>query len=100
VPRPLWTAIALLLAVAVGAWLLARSRTSEDLIAVPVTQGTLVASVTASGTVNPQNLVSVGTQVSGTIASIYVDCNSEVKRGQVLARLDPSSFEATLAPLG
>jgi HlyD family secretion protein len=96
-PRPLWAAIALLLAVAVGAWLVARSRASDDLIAVPVTQGTLVASVTASGTVNPQNLISVGTQVSGTIASISVDYNSKVKRGQVLARLDPSTFEAQLA---
>ncbi len=54
------------------------------------------ASVTASGTVNPQNLISVGTQVSGTIASIAVDYNSKVKRGQVLARLDPSTFRAQL----
>ena len=53
--------------------------------------------MTASGTVNPQNLISVGTQVSGTIASIDVDFNSKVRKGQVLARLDPSTFEAQLA---
>lgn len=78
-------------------WLIGRSRTSTDFITAPVTQATLTSSVTASGTVNPQNLISVGTQVSGTIASISVDYNSKVKRGQVLARLDPSTFEAQLA---
>ena len=62
-----------------------------------MTQQTLVASVTASGIVNPQNLISVGTQASGTIASIDVDFNSKVRKGQVLARLDPSTFEAQLA---
>ena len=91
-PRWFWAAAALLLGGAIGAWMLVRSHASDDLITAPVTQATLVSSVTASGTVNPQNLVSVGTQVSGTIASISVDYNSKVKRGQVLARLEPSTF--------
>ena len=86
----------MLLAAALIAWLLVRSRTSDDLMTAPVTQATVVASVTASGTVNPQNLISVGTQVSGTIASIPVDYNSKVKQGQVLARLDPSTLQAQL----
>jgi HlyD family secretion protein len=76
--------------------LLTRSRASSNLITAPVAQSTLVASVTASGTVNPQNLISVGTQVSGTIASIAVDYNSKVKEGEVLARLDPSTLQAQL----
>jgi HlyD family secretion protein len=87
---------ALLPAGAIIAWALLHSRSSLQLITAPVTQQTLIASVTASGTVNPQNLVSVGTQASGTIASIYVDYNSKVKQGQVLARLDPSTFQAQL----
>ena len=66
------------------------------MITAPVVAQTLVQYVTASGTVNPQNHISVGTQVSGTIASIDVDYNSKVKRGQVLARLDPSTFQAQL----
>jgi HlyD family secretion protein len=65
-------------------------------VTAPVAQQTLEQRVTASGTVNPQNNISVGTQVSGTIASISVDYNSKVKRGQVLARLDPSTFDAQL----
>lgn len=96
-PRWVWGVSALLLAALGGAWLFAHSRASDNFITAPVTQGTLVSSVTASGTVNPQNLISVGTQVSGTIAAIYVDYNSKVKRGQVLARLDSSTFEAQLA---
>ncbi len=61
-----------------------------------VTRGDLAQSVTASGTVNPQDTVSVGTQVSGTINALYVDFNSKVKKGQVLARLDPSQLQAQL----
>ncbi len=95
-PRWLWGAAALLVAGAIFAGLLVRTRSNVALITTPVTQTTLVASVTASGTVNPQNLISVGTQVSGTIASIDVDYNSKVTRGEVLARLDPSMFDAQL----
>lgn len=63
----------------------------------PVTQGTLVATATASGTVNPQDTITVGTQVSGTISQLFVDYNSKVKAGQVLAKLDPTQFQAALA---
>ncbi len=62
----------------------------------PIAVETLTQSVTASGTVNPQNSISVGTQVSGTIASIDVDFNSKVTKGEVLARIDPSTFQAQL----
>jgi HlyD family secretion protein len=96
IPRWCWPAAALLLAGAILIWFLVRSSASVAMITAPVTQTTLVASVTASGTVNPQNLISVGTQVSGTIASIDVDYNSKVKRGEVLARLDPSTLQAQL----
>ena len=50
--------------------------------------------VTATGTVNPVTTVLVGTQVSGTIKNIYVDFNSPVKKGQLIARIDPALFEA------
>jgi HlyD family secretion protein len=95
-PRWLLPAALALFAAGLIVWLIARSRSSVALVTTPVTQTTLVASVTASGTVNPQNLISVGTQESGTIASIDVDYNSTVKQGQVLARLDPSTLEAQL----
>ena len=98
--RPRWLAatIALAMAIAIGLAAVAgvRARSGVEYVTAPVVQQTLVQNVTASGTVNPQNNISVGTQVSGTISSIYVDYNSKVKRGQVLARLDPSTFAAQL----
>ncbi|MDQ2858980.1 MAG: efflux RND transporter periplasmic adaptor subunit [Candidatus Eremiobacteraeota bacterium] len=63
---------------------------------VPVVRQDLVQSVTATGTVNPQNTIAVGTQESGTITEVDVDFNSRVRRGQVLARLDPTTFQAAL----
>jgi HlyD family secretion protein len=59
-----------------------------------VVSGDLKTVVTAGGTVNTVTTVQVGTQVSGTIKRILVDYNSPVKRGQLLAQIDPTSFEA------
>jgi HlyD family secretion protein len=59
-----------------------------------VTLGDIQATVTATGTVNAVTTVQVGTQVSGTIRMLYVDFNSRVKKGQVIAQIDPSTFEA------
>ena len=62
----------------------------------PVTQCTITQVVEASGTINPVNTVSVGSTVSGLIKAIYVDYNSQVKKGQLLAQIDPANFEATV----
>ncbi len=59
-----------------------------------VVKGDIVMAVTATGTVNPVTTVLVGTQVSGTIKEIYVDYNSPVQKGQLIARIDPTPFEA------
>lgn len=59
-----------------------------------VSNGDIVSTVTATGTVNAVTTVLVGTQVSGTIKDIYVDFNSHVKKGQVIAQIDPATFEA------
>lgn len=59
-----------------------------------VTRGDIVSTVTATGTVNAVTTVLVGTQVSGTIKDIYVDFNSPVKKGQLIARIDAATFEA------
>lgn len=56
-------------------------------------RGDLQATVAASGAVNPVALVTVGTQVSGQIRDLLVDFNSEVKAGQLLAQIDPETFE-------
>ncbi|MBP5317840.1 MAG: efflux RND transporter periplasmic adaptor subunit [Paludibacteraceae bacterium] len=61
-----------------------------------VERGDIVNSITSTGTVEPVNSVDVGTQVSGIIEKIYVDFNSEVKAGQVIAELDRTTLEADL----
>jgi HlyD family secretion protein len=59
-----------------------------------IVRGDIVMAVTATGTVNPVTTVLVGTQVSGTIKQIYVDFNSPVKKGLLIAQIDPAPFEA------
>jgi HlyD family secretion protein len=63
----------------------------------PVTRGPLSEVVSATGEVSAVVSVNVGSQVSGTVAQLYADFNSEVKKGQVLADLDPRLFKAALA---
>ena len=61
-----------------------------------VTSGPIVRRALVTGTLEPARMVEVGSQVSGTIASIEVDFNDTVKDGQILARLDPASFQTQL----
>ena len=61
-----------------------------------ITRGSLTQAVTATGTLNPVVNVQVGSQVSGNIAKLFVDFNSEVKAGQVVAQIDPALFQATV----
>ena len=63
----------------------------------PVSRGDIQQAVTATGTVNAVTTVLVGTQVSGTIKSLFVDFNSRVKKGQLIALIDPEMFEAQVA---
>jgi len=58
-----------------------------------IERGSLLATVSASGAVNPVTQVSVGTQVSGQIKDLLVDFNSEVKAGQLIAVIDPETFQ-------
>jgi HlyD family secretion protein len=60
----------------------------------PVTMGSIRSTVTATGTMNAVTTVLVGTQVSGRIKQINVDFNSRVKKGDVIAEIDPASFQA------
>lgn len=63
----------------------------------PVKRLSLESKVVANGTVNPVTTVLVGSQVSGKIVEIFVDYNSEVRRGQVVARIDPALLQAKVA---
>jgi len=63
----------------------------------PVSRGDIQQAVTATGTVNAVTTVLVGTQVSGTIKNLYADFNSRVKKGQLIALIDPEMLEAQAA---
>ncbi|MCA3060902.1 MAG: efflux RND transporter periplasmic adaptor subunit, partial [Rhodocyclaceae bacterium] len=66
---------------------------------VTVDKGAVVQRITANGTVNPVTVVSVGTQVSGTVTKLYTDFNQQVKAGQILLELDPALIKANIAQI-
>ena len=63
---------------------------------VTIDKGDLTEEITANGIINPVRVVSVGTQVSGTVQALYADFNDRVKAGQLLLRLDPALFTSRL----
>lgn len=69
---------------------------APEISTVPVNKGDVVMTVTASGTLQPVTTVEVSSQVSGLISAVLVDYNSVVKSGDVLARLDPATYEQRL----
>jgi HlyD family secretion protein len=88
--------LAVLAALALGFVVRARLQPQIGYITAHVVRKDLVQTVTATGTVNPQNTILVGTQDSGTITQQDADYNSVVKKGQILTKLDPTSFQAAL----
>jgi HlyD family secretion protein len=62
---------------------------------VSIDRGEITQAVTAAGTLNPVKSVQVGCQVSGQISKLYVDFNSQVKQGQMIAEIDPATYMAT-----
>ncbi len=81
-----------------GIWYFqARARTMRrQYQTVPVTRGDLTQAVTATGTLNPVTNVTVGCQVSGRISKLYVDFNSPVTNGQLIAEIDPRTYQAAV----
>ena len=89
----LWAGAALLLVI-VGVSALGKKPQPVKYVTEPAKRGNLVVTVSATGTLEPLKKVDVGIEVSGTIKSVEVDYNAEVKIGQVLARLDTTRLEA------
>ncbi|HSI23745.1 MAG TPA: efflux RND transporter periplasmic adaptor subunit [Methylophilaceae bacterium] len=91
-------ALLLLALVAAGGYYYYKSQQQPDPSEVYRTEevdvGDMVQTVSANGTLNPVTLVSVGTQVSGTVRKLYADFNQEVKKGQILLELDDAIYSA------
>jgi HlyD family secretion protein len=85
----------LLMAVVLGLWTFS-GRTSIQYATAPVTQGPITRTVTATGTVNPELTIIVGTYVSGVIQQLYCDYNTEVKKGQICAKIDPRPYQSVV----
>lgn len=87
-------AILLVVAIVAGVWFFASRSTKVTYKTIPLEKGSVAAAISATGTVNPVTTVQVGSQVSGTIQKLLVDYNSRVKKGQVIAEIDPALFLA------
>ncbi|HXT11238.1 MAG TPA: efflux RND transporter periplasmic adaptor subunit [Candidatus Angelobacter sp.] len=92
--------VALLILVAVGgavAWhFLAHKSDGPQFQTQDVTRGDVIQAVTATGTLNPVTNVMVGSQISGNIQKLYADFNSPVKANELIAELDPSTYQAAM----
>lgn len=96
--RGLWLGVGgVLLATLVGlAWLFTGQGAAVHYVTRPVTRGGVTRTISATGTVNPVLTIIVGSYVSGVIQQLYCDYNTEVKAGQICAKIDPRPYQATL----
>ncbi len=93
-----WIAMTVVVIIAVAAWALSGGKEKEEINfkQEKVSLQTLQNSVTATGTIEAVTRVTVGTQVSGIVNKLYVDYNSQVKKGQVIAELDKTNLLSEL----
>ena len=94
----IWIATAAVVLLAVIAWIFSGSKKKEEVsfATEKVAKANIQNSITATGTIEAVTSVTVGTQVSGIVSKLYVDYNSEVKKGQVIAELDKTNLTSTL----
>ena len=86
----------LLAAVALWRWRASASKPGPQIESARVDRGRIVAKVTATGTLSAIVTVQVGSQVSGRVAALHADFNSPVKKGQLIAKIDPQLFQAAV----
>jgi len=88
--------VAVAAALGIWRWQAGDSKPKLQFETSKVEQGKIIAKVTASGTLSAIVTVQVGSQVSGRIAALYADFNSPVKKGQLIAKIDPPLFQASV----
>ncbi len=86
----------LLVIVAIGSYFFYKRTPEVSYKTAKIERGTIVSTVAATGNLSAVTTVQVGTQVSGTIQKLYADFNSNVKKGQAIAEIDPSLFNASV----
>ena len=95
--RLLAGAVALVLIVGLIWIYFARGSSEQQYVSEPVTRGDLKVLVTATGSIEPETSVTVGSEISGRIDKVNVDYNDEVKKGEVLAEIDTTALKNALA---
>lgn len=97
--KNIYIAIAIAAVAGIAVWLLTGEKKKDSVTynTATVENKDITTSVTATGTIEPVTSVTVGTQVSGIVAHLYVDYNSVVKKGQVIAELDKTNLMSELA---
>jgi HlyD family secretion protein len=88
--------VLVLVGVGAGAYYMSRPAKEPDVRTAPLTRGDIVDVVAATGTLQAVTTVEVGTQVGGIIQELYADFNSIVRKGQVIARLDPTLLQTQI----
>ena len=93
-----WLVVAVVIIIAIVAWALSGGKKEEQISfdTAAVAPANIMNSITATGTIEPVTSVTVGTQVSGIVSKLYVDYNSVVKKGQVIAELDKTNLMSQL----
>lgn len=93
-----WLIVAGVIIIALAVYALSGSKKKEEISfeTVAVAPANIMNSITATGTIEPVTSVTVGTQVSGIVSKLYVDYNSVVKKGQVIAELDKTNLMSQL----
>jgi HlyD family secretion protein len=86
----------LIVAIATATWWTFAGRSTLRYVTVPVAKGAVTRTVTATGTVNPELTIIVGAAVSGIIQELYCDYNTQVKKGQVCAKIDPRPYQSVV----
>ena len=96
--KKVWIGVGVVALIAIVAWLMSGGKKEEKVVfeTAKVVKQDISTSITATGTIEPVTSVTVGTQVSGIVSKLYVDYNSVVKKGQVIAELDKTNLISEL----
>ena len=96
--KKIWMAVGAVAVIAIVVWALSGGKKEEEVTfeSAKVERQNIHTTITATGTIEPVTSVTVGTQVSGIVSKLYVDYNSVVKKGQVIAELDRTNLTSEL----
>ena len=96
--KKIWIVVGIVAIIAIAAWLLSGGKKEQTVSfdTAKVERQNIQTTITATGTIEPVTSVTVGTQVSGIVSKLYVDYNSVVKKGQVIAELDKTNLISEL----